>query len=162
MCLEADDVAGFTKSSIILFLNKADVLAQKIQDPTQQIRDHFPDFSGKPGSFTDAVQYFQGRFQSLNRNAGKEGKYRQHRPEREGKMSGLIKGDSLHTRDNGDINREHQGRDGWSSLAPFGFAADGSQTAVLDTIIRGQVSGPRHAPVPSLMASAAGYGHHLM
>jgi hypothetical protein len=27
----------FAKSSIILFLNKADVLAQKIQDPDQQV-----------------------------------------------------------------------------------------------------------------------------
>lgn len=27
----------FTRSSVILFLNKADVLAQKIQDPRQQV-----------------------------------------------------------------------------------------------------------------------------
>ena len=39
--------AGFVRSSMILFLNKADVLMEKIKDPQQQIADNFPDFTGE-------------------------------------------------------------------------------------------------------------------
>nr|ODN98846.1 guanine nucleotide-binding protein G(o) subunit alpha [Cryptococcus depauperatus CBS 7855] len=62
----------FTKSSIILFLNKVDLLQQKIQDPDQQLHQHFPDFEGKPYSYVDAVDYFKLRFRSLNRIPTKE------------------------------------------------------------------------------------------
>lgn len=57
----------FAKSSMILFLNKADVFANKIRDPNQQISASFPDFSGRPGNYQDGVQYFKQRFQSLSR-----------------------------------------------------------------------------------------------
>ncbi|WVQ99881.1 hypothetical protein IAU59_007024 [Kwoniella sp. CBS 9459] len=62
----------FVKTSIILFLNKADILMEKIKDPQQQIKRHFSDFEGKPGSFNDAVDYFKTRFRSLNRTPTKE------------------------------------------------------------------------------------------
>ncbi|WWD18962.1 hypothetical protein CI109_103419 [Kwoniella shandongensis] len=62
----------FTKTSIILFLNKADLLMEKIKQPNQQIRKHFPDFEGKPGSFNDAVEFFRFKFRSLNRSPSKE------------------------------------------------------------------------------------------
>jgi guanine nucleotide-binding protein subunit alpha len=57
----------FSKSSMILFLNKADVFATKIRDPSQQIVDTFPDFSGRPGNYQDGVSYFKQRFQNLSR-----------------------------------------------------------------------------------------------
>ncbi|WVN90178.1 uncharacterized protein L203_105414 [Cryptococcus depauperatus CBS 7841] len=56
----------FTKSSIV------DLLQQKIQDPDQQLHQHFPDFEGKPYSYVDAVDYFKLRFRSLNRIPTKE------------------------------------------------------------------------------------------
>ncbi|KAK8854889.1 hypothetical protein IAR55_003628 [Kwoniella newhampshirensis] len=62
----------FVKTSIILFLNKADILMEKIKDPQQQIRKHFRDFEGKPGSFNDAVEFFKIKFRSLNRSSTKE------------------------------------------------------------------------------------------
>ncbi|AFR95728.1 guanine nucleotide-binding protein G(o) subunit alpha [Cryptococcus neoformans C23] len=62
----------FTKSSIILFLNKADLLQVKIQDPSQQLHENFPEFEGKPYSFQDAVDFFKIKFRSLNRMPQKE------------------------------------------------------------------------------------------
>ena len=59
-------------NSQILFLNKADLLAQKIHDPAQQVKDYFPDFGGKAGSFNDAVGFFKQKFRSLNRNSQRE------------------------------------------------------------------------------------------
>lgn len=44
----------------------------KIRDPNQQVKQHFPDFPGKPGSFNDCVDYFKGRFRSLARTPNKE------------------------------------------------------------------------------------------
>lgn len=57
----------FTKSSMILFLNKADVFAAKIRDPGQQIQATFPDYTGRPGNYSDGVSYFKQRFMSLSR-----------------------------------------------------------------------------------------------
>ncbi|WWC90831.1 uncharacterized protein L201_005768 [Kwoniella dendrophila CBS 6074] len=62
----------FVKTSIILFLNKADILMEKIKDPHQQIKKHFPEFEGKPGSFNDAVEFFKIKFRTLNRTPSKE------------------------------------------------------------------------------------------
>ncbi|KGB79401.1 guanine nucleotide-binding protein G(o) subunit alpha [Cryptococcus deuterogattii 99/473] len=61
----------FNKSSIILFLNKADLLQVKIQDPNQQIHKNFHEFEGKPYSFQDAVDFFKIKFRSLNRTPQK-------------------------------------------------------------------------------------------
>jgi guanine nucleotide-binding protein subunit alpha len=57
---------------MILFLNKADLLIEKIKDPKQQIATWFPDFPGKPGSYNDAVEYFKKKFRGLNHNINKE------------------------------------------------------------------------------------------
>lgn len=57
----------FTKSSMILFLNKADVFAGKLLDSAQQINATFPDYAGRPGNYTDGVQFFKQRFMSLSR-----------------------------------------------------------------------------------------------
>ena len=57
----------FAKSSMILFLNKADVFSAKIRDPQQQIHSTFPDYNGKPGNYQDGVHYFKNRFQGLSK-----------------------------------------------------------------------------------------------
>lgn len=57
---------------MILFLNKADLLAEKIKDPNQQIVATFADFPGKPGSFNAAVDFFKQKFRALNHNPNKE------------------------------------------------------------------------------------------
>lgn len=57
----------FTKSSMILFLNKADVFANKLRDPAQHIGETFPDYGGRPGNYQDGVQFFKQRFMSLSR-----------------------------------------------------------------------------------------------
>lgn len=56
----------------ILFLNKVDVLAQKLRDPQQQISANFPDFTGQPESSTDAIEFFKRKFFGLNRNPEKQ------------------------------------------------------------------------------------------
>lgn len=78
----------FVKTSFILFLNKADLLMEKvsssaflggmrsspfqIKDPKQQIAPHFPDFPGKPGSYNDAVAFFKMKFKSLSTQPNRE------------------------------------------------------------------------------------------
>jgi len=57
----------FAKSSMILFLNKADVFSAKIRDPQQQIHSTFPDYNGKPGNYQDGVHYFKKRFEGLSK-----------------------------------------------------------------------------------------------
>lgn len=57
---------------MILFLNKADLLLEKLKDPNQQIKTFFPDFPGKPGSFKDAVNYFKETFRGINQTPDKE------------------------------------------------------------------------------------------
>lgn len=63
---------GFLKSSFILFLNKSDLLMDKIKDPKQQLQPFFPEYDGKPGSYTDAVEFFKRQFRALNHNPSKE------------------------------------------------------------------------------------------
>lgn len=57
---------------MILFLNKSDLLMEKIRDPKQQIISYFENFPGKPGSYNDAVEFFKRQFRSLNHNTSKE------------------------------------------------------------------------------------------
>ncbi|KAG8992070.1 guanine nucleotide-binding protein subunit alpha [Tulasnella sp. JGI-2019a] len=54
----------FLKSSIILFLNKIDILKQKI--PVSHIRTYFSDFKGADNDYTAACDYFKKRFISMN------------------------------------------------------------------------------------------------
>lgn len=63
---------GFARSSAILFLNKADLLAEKLRDPQQQIGKTFDDFPGNPGSYNDAVNFFKMKFRDLKRDNQKE------------------------------------------------------------------------------------------
>jgi guanine nucleotide-binding protein subunit alpha len=56
----------------ILFLNKVDVLQNKLKDPAQQVAINFPDYTGQPGSSTDAIDFFKRKFFTLNRNPEKQ------------------------------------------------------------------------------------------
>ena len=59
----------FTKTSIILFLNKIDLLKQKLA--ASPVKDYFPDYMGEPGSYKQASEFFQENFRRLNRNSQK-------------------------------------------------------------------------------------------
>ncbi|RSH82524.1 uncharacterized protein EHS24_007504 [Apiotrichum porosum] len=62
----------FYKSSLILFLNKADLLREKLKSETQQVVTSFPDFDGAPFNFNDAIEFFKFKFRSVNRNPNRE------------------------------------------------------------------------------------------
>lgn len=66
------DAPGFAKASAILFLNKADLLIEKLKDPDQQIAATFDDFPGKPGSYQDAINFFKMKFRDLKTDNQKE------------------------------------------------------------------------------------------
>ncbi|KAK3865482.1 hypothetical protein Pcinc_015352 [Petrolisthes cinctipes] len=57
---------GFTNSSIILFLNKTDVLQKKIL--TSDLNRYFPDFTGPRGDARGATDYIRNRFHSHARD----------------------------------------------------------------------------------------------
>ncbi|KAI5858211.1 G protein alpha subunit [Durotheca rogersii] len=61
----------FTKSALILFLNKMDLFKEKIA--TSPITSHgFVDYQGPPDDYKQASKYFMDKFRALNRNPEKE------------------------------------------------------------------------------------------
>ncbi|KAF8808602.1 heterotrimeric G-protein alpha subunit, GPA1-like protein [Phlegmacium glaucopus] len=56
----------FVKTSIILFLNKIDLFAEKL--PRSPLEDYFPDYTGG-GNYDNACNYLLHRFVSLNQSA---------------------------------------------------------------------------------------------
>ncbi|KAJ7992993.1 hypothetical protein DPEC_G00267830 [Dallia pectoralis] len=64
----------FLNTSIILFLNKTDILADKIQ--TSDLNKYFPGFTGKRRDAEDAMNYIQGMYeqQAQSREKGDESK----------------------------------------------------------------------------------------
>ncbi|PHH85942.1 hypothetical protein CDD83_10957 [Cordyceps sp. RAO-2017] len=61
----------FTKSAMILFLNKIDLFRQKL--PHSPITKHgFTDYSGEPDDSNAASKYFLDKFRALSRNPDKE------------------------------------------------------------------------------------------
>ena len=61
----------FTKSALILFLNKMDLFKEKIAK--SPITDHgFTDYHGPGDDWKQASKYFMDKFRALNRNAEKE------------------------------------------------------------------------------------------
>lgn len=60
----------FTNTSIILFLNKADLFQRKIFK--SNISDYFPDYKGSPTDYHLARSFFKHRFTVLNANAKKQ------------------------------------------------------------------------------------------
>lgn len=59
----------FTKTSMILLLNKIDIFRQKIN--VSPIENYFPDYQGHVNTLDTAKNYFKQRFQRLNRNPDK-------------------------------------------------------------------------------------------
>jgi len=59
----------FRDTSMILFLNKRDLFAEKIQKVS--LATYFPDYSGED-SFDDAAKFLQELFESKNRNPDKQ------------------------------------------------------------------------------------------
>jgi len=59
----------FTKTSIILFLNKNDLFEEKIK--TSDIKSFFPDFEGEAGNAVAGRDYFKKRFSRLAHKAGR-------------------------------------------------------------------------------------------
>ncbi|KAI1085048.1 G protein alpha subunit [Whalleya microplaca] len=61
----------FTKSALILFLNKMDLFREKIAG--SPITSHgFVDYQGPPDDYKQASKYFMDKFRALNRNPEKE------------------------------------------------------------------------------------------
>lgn len=61
----------FTKSALILFLNKMDLFKEKLAK--SPITNHgFTDYHGPPDDWKLASKYFMDKFRALNRNPEKE------------------------------------------------------------------------------------------
>ncbi|KAI8075830.1 guanine nucleotide binding protein, alpha subunit [Gilbertella persicaria] len=60
----------FVNTSIILFLNKADLFEEKVT--RSRIKDYFPDYQGSPTNVDQGKEFFKTRFMNLNNNAGKQ------------------------------------------------------------------------------------------
>ncbi len=61
----------FTKSAMILFLNKMDLFREKL--PRRPITDHgFTDYRGAPDDYKAASSYFLDKFRAQSRNPDKE------------------------------------------------------------------------------------------
>jgi guanine nucleotide-binding protein subunit alpha len=61
----------FTKSALILFLNKIDLFKEKL--PKSPLSNHgFTDYHGPPDDWKKAADYFMQKFRALNRNPDKE------------------------------------------------------------------------------------------
>jgi len=62
----------FTRTAIILFLNKIDLFHSKVLSGLSPISASFPDYKGAPGDVIAGQEYFAKRFTSLIRNDKKE------------------------------------------------------------------------------------------
>ncbi|KAI9767182.1 MAG: G-Protein alpha subunit [Geoglossum umbratile] len=60
----------FTKTSLILFLNKMDLFRAKLE--SSPVTKYFPDYQGDPKDATEVSQYFRDRFLELSRDPRKE------------------------------------------------------------------------------------------
>ncbi|GAA5972024.1 hypothetical protein JCM11641_002461 [Rhodosporidiobolus odoratus] len=60
----------FTKTSMVLFLNKVDIFKERIL--LSSIKAHFPDYVGDDTNIHAAKEFFKGRFTRLNRSTSKE------------------------------------------------------------------------------------------
>lgn len=61
----------FGKISIILFLNKSDLLARKVRNPETDIRWYFPQFTGNSHSIKDVQEFILNMFTSVRRDRHK-------------------------------------------------------------------------------------------
>lgn len=61
----------FTKSSLILFLNKIDLFREKVQRGTAPIRKYFPDYTGSDRDVESGQEFFKQKFKNQVRDADK-------------------------------------------------------------------------------------------
>lgn len=57
----------FSTTNVILFLNKKDVLEEKILK--SPLRDYFPEYEGSENSFQEILKFFGDSFMALNPNS---------------------------------------------------------------------------------------------
>lgn len=62
----------FTRSALILFLNKIDLFKDKVLSGKAPIRDHFPDYTGADRDVEAGQQFFAKKFKNLVRDPDKE------------------------------------------------------------------------------------------
>ncbi|KAF2670317.1 heterotrimeric G protein alpha subunit subtype 2 [Microthyrium microscopicum] len=62
----------FTKSALILFLNKIDLFKEKVQSGLSPITRTFPDYAGHENDIDEAKQYFAKKFKKLVKDQRKE------------------------------------------------------------------------------------------
>ena len=55
---------------MILFLNKKDVLKEKLQD--SHVRDYFEDYDGPENDYDATIQFFTNKFEELNHEENRE------------------------------------------------------------------------------------------
>jgi hypothetical protein len=60
--------SAFANSSILLFLNKKDLFAEKVKVKNIGDVEAFKDYAGKPNDFDDGVEYFRNKFLAQNKN----------------------------------------------------------------------------------------------
>ena len=85
---------AFGNVSIILFLNKTDLLEQKIREVS--IADYFPQFQGNPAELTDVQNFELGMFDSRRRIRDKTTISSFHHGYRYGKHSVCVPGSKRH------------------------------------------------------------------
>ena len=62
------DYVYFQSTNVILFLNKKDVLMEKLE-AGKKISQYFPEFEGPDGNYDAAIEFFKGEFMSKNEDA---------------------------------------------------------------------------------------------
>jgi guanine nucleotide-binding protein subunit alpha len=65
-----DEIANskyFKQASFILFLNKIDLLQEKLQNGISPIRRYYPDFKGNPTDVLAGQKYFADKFRRIRR-----------------------------------------------------------------------------------------------
>lgn len=62
------DYVYFQTTNVILFLNKKDVLKEKL-DAGKKISQYFPEYNGPEGNYDAAIDFFKGEFLSKNEDA---------------------------------------------------------------------------------------------
>ena len=52
------------ETSVILFLNKKDVLEEKL--PYSPVKDYFPEYNGRENHYDDTIEFFSEKFEEMN------------------------------------------------------------------------------------------------
>lgn len=73
-----DDICNntfFRQSSMILFLNKKDLFAEKIKKVPISDSEAFKDYKGRPGNYEDGCKYFLDKFLAMDKSGGERKVY---------------------------------------------------------------------------------------